>query len=99
MKAAAYDRKSNQAKTYFPKNQSPFGSSENEYIARCGKASYSFLKRNESFLVASLARIDVDMSLLVLSGKDMRVADSQTVYRCRAFLKGGLYGPRRGECV
>ncbi len=75
--------------THLPDNDPSFLGPQEEHMATECDAADALGKVGDSFLIPLGSHIDVDGRLVLLSSKDMSVAQSQSATRNRALLQDG----------
>lgn len=83
--------------THFPKDQPTLGSPQDQDISCESNTAYPLLEGNEGFLRTTLARVDVNVGFVVLSGEDVIFTDGKAIGANGALLERGLDAPGRGE--
>lgn len=77
-------------KTNLPKHNSSLDGSHHQDVPSESQTSYSLRKGYEGLLVPAKPRVDMDVCLVVLGGKDMGITDSQAVWWRGTLLEGGF---------
>lgn len=76
--------------THLPEHQAALGGAHDEHVADKGDTADPLGEGHKSLLVPAQPRVDVDIGLLMLGGKDVGLADGEAVHRNRALLEGRL---------